>query len=121
EQRDAERRDRRAHGVLATRPIVEEHRGEADREEHLQLNDERREPGRHPELHAQEQKAELADADREAVSENVAHRHSRRLDEKRERHGGEDEAYRGERERRDLIQANFDRDERKSPQRDDSK
>src|SRR5207249_7450319 len=117
EQYDAERRDRGADRVLAPYAVTEIRHSKTDREKYLQLNHERREARGHSELHAQEQQPELAEADREPVGDNVAQRHSRRLDEKHQRNRGEKEAHGDERERRDLVQADLDRHERKSPQR----
>ena len=59
--------DRGADQVVPVEVVAGERDGEADREEHLHLDHERRESRRHPELEPEEQEAELADADREAV------------------------------------------------------
>ena len=63
--------------VVPLQPVAVEHHGEPDREEHLQLDDERRESGGHAELHPEEEQAELQDADRGPVADDVAPGHRR--------------------------------------------
>ena len=62
---------------------------ETDREEHLHLDDQRGQSRGHAELHAQEQQAELAHADGDAIADDVSPRHLRSPDEEHQRHGGE--------------------------------
>ena len=68
----AGRCDDGAEHVVALHAVAGEGDGEADREEDLHLDHERRQPGRHAEPHSQEQQAELADADRDAVGDDAA-------------------------------------------------
>ena len=99
--------------------LAGERDGEADREEHLHLDHERREARGHPELQAQEQEPELADADRKAVGDDFTPGHRRRADEEDHRHRRQEEAERGERERGDFGERDLDRDERVAPDGDD--
>jgi len=102
-------------------PIAEEHDTKPDREEHLDLDHDRRKTGRHAELHAEKQQPELEDADRQPVGDYDARRHSRAPHEEHERNGGEQEPQGRECERRHLAQAHLDRDEREPPESDDRK
>jgi hypothetical protein len=61
----------------------------------------------------------LADPDGEAIGDHESPRHLRAPDEEHQRHCGEEEAQRSERERGNFTQTDLDRDERESPQRDD--
>ncbi len=93
EERDPCHRDARADEVVPLQLVAFEHDGEPDREEHLQLDHERREPRRHAELHSEEEQTELQDADRDPVADHVAPRHRRAPDEEHERQRGERKAH----------------------------
>src|SRR5690242_2220310 len=119
EQRHANAGDDRAYRVLRVQPVAQYRHAEPDREEHLHLDHDRREPGRHAEAHAEEQQPELEHADREPVGHDHAPWHARPRDEEHERHRREEEAQCDERERRDFAQPHLDRNERETPERDD--
>ena len=61
---DAGRGDQPAKHLEARGPFAKEDGREGNREEDLQLYDERGQPGRHPEADGDEQQAELHDAER---------------------------------------------------------
>ena len=115
---DADGGDRAAGHVRPRQAIAGEHDGEADREEHLHLDHQRRQPHRHAELDAEEQQAELEQPDREAVGRDVAPRHRRPAHEEHRRHGSEEEAQRREGERRHLVERDADGYEGEAPERD---
>ena len=62
-----------------------------------------------------EQQAELADADEQAVEDDERRRRLRRADEQDQRQRGEDEAQRRQRQRRRFGDADLDGDEREAP------
>ena len=73
----------------------------------------------HAELHSQEKQAELQDADRDAITDDIAPGHRRTAYEDHEWQRGQREAHGGERERWNFAQRDLDRYERVAPDRDD--
>ncbi len=119
EHADPQRGDAGADHAVPRQPVVQPPRGQADREERLRLDHERRESRRHPELHAEEQQAELEHADRESVGDEHRPRHVRAAHEEHRRHRRAQEAQRGERERRHRVERPAHRHEREAPDHDD--
>ena len=89
--------------------------GQKDREKHLQLDDQRAQPHRHAQLHGDEQNAELADADREAVADEQPPVDLRALDEKDCRNCGNEVAQRREQQRRHFVDTQADGNEARRP------
>ena len=93
------------------RPLAERDPGEQHGDEGLQLDHQRGEPDRHALPDREEQQAELADADQQPVEDHQQGPRARRLDKQQRGKGGEDEAQRGEHQRRRLAHPELDRDE----------
>ena len=119
EHGDAGGGDDCADEIVPLEAVAEKCDGETDGEEHLHLDDQRGEAGGHAELDPQKQQAELEDTDRQSVSDHIGPRHARPPDHQHQRYRGEEEAQRGERERRQFAQADLDRNKREAQQRDD--
>ena len=115
DHRDADEGDGGADDLRPARPLAQDEPGEKDGEEHLRHDDQRRKPDRKALMDGDEQQAELADADQEAVERDRPRRRLRRGEKEHHRNGGEEEPQRGEHQRRRLADADLDGDEGQAP------
>ncbi len=93
--------------------------GERHGEEDLRLHHERRQGGRDLPIHGNEQDAELAHPDEQAIGGQIAPRHRRPPDEKYRWNQGRREAQRREHQRRQILQTDMDDDKVATPHRHD--
>ncbi len=113
--RDPRKGDERSHDLPRGGALAENKEGEQDGEEDLELDHERAEPCRHAELDGEEQQAELADPDRQAIGRDDAPAGFGRTDEEDRRQGGERKAQRRQQQRRDFIDTPADGNEAHAP------
>ena len=90
-----------------------------DGEEGLRLHHERGEARRDIALDREEEQAELAGADQDAIGGELAPRHIRALQEEDRRQEREGEAQRREEQRREVLDADMDDDEIRAPDHHD--
>nr|WP_298903164.1 hypothetical protein [uncultured Devosia sp.] len=96
-------------------PLAEEREGEKDGEEHLQLDHQRTQPGRHAQFDGEEQQPELADADREPVADEQRPPHCRPFDEEHRWQGSKHVAQGRQQRRRHLVDTPADGNEAQPP------
>ena len=104
--------------LRGARALAEQQHREPDGERGLQLQHERREPGGHALVHADEQQRELAGGEEDADGDHVAHRHAGARHEG-ERERDEAEPQRGEQQGREVVEADVDDDEVDAPDHGD--
>ena len=100
-------------------PLTQQDRAEDHRERGRRLQHQRREPGGHADVHRDEQEQELQRAEPQPVAEQPAQPHLRARD---EQHGGQrddGEPQRGEEQGREVLQADVDGQEVRTPQHGD--
>lgn len=119
DDRHAENRDRQAEDLPGGHPFPEEQHAEHDREGRRGLEDQRGEPGRHAQIHGQEQHDELHAAEAGDVQQEPLQAHLREPHEQHDRYRHHRESHCGEEERREVVESESDRDEVQSPEDDD--
>ena len=99
-------------------PLAEQQDREPDGERGLQLQHERGEPGRHAQVHADEQQRELAGGEEDADRDHVAHGHAGTGHEG-ERERDQAEPQRREQQGREVVETDVDDDEVDAPDHGD--
>jgi hypothetical protein len=113
---DPRDRERQRQPLNGLQPLARQDDGQADGEEHLRLQHQRGQPGRDPAVHGDEQEAELAGPDQQAIGRQVPPRRGP-LQEQGQGEEDEGEAQRREEQRRQVVQADADDHEVDPPNR----
>ena len=117
DDRHAEHRHHDAHHLEQGHALAQEQHSEQHGERSRRLQHQRRESGWHPQMHRQEQEGELDEAESGGVQQKPPQAHVREGDERDDRDGHHREAQRCAEKRREVVEAEADRNEVQSPQR----
>jgi hypothetical protein len=115
DHRDSGERHDHARDLRSPRPLAQHDRREQHREQGLRLQHQRRQAGRHAQVHADEQQAELADAEGQPDEREPQPRDRGPAYEQHGREGRGHEPQTGEQERRHRVEADLDDDEVDAP------
>jgi hypothetical protein len=113
--------DRDARELAGGRQLVQRRRGDQHREDHLRLQHQRGQPGRHPGRHRGVEQPELAEGHERAHPDHRPPRHRGTAYERGRRQRDRGEPDRGEQQRRHVRHAPGDHHEVEAPDRGDQR